>query len=88
MLDKKLESDVNMRAGKVLSREFAGYIGLTREELKKLKPMFDSIDDKHKYEKMIFDYYIENNGFFLTDEQRLRAYEEYKRKRPERYQTI
>lgn len=87
MLDKTLESGVNMRAGKFLSPEFAEYIGLTIEELKKLKPMFDDIDEKHMYEKVIFDSYIKNNGFFLTNEQRLMAYEEYKRKRPEIYQT-
>lgn len=87
MLDNTLESGVNMRAGKFLSPEFAEYIGLTIEELKKLKPMFDDIDEKHMYEKVIFDSYIKNNGFFLTNEQRLMAYEEYKRKRPERYQT-
>lgn len=87
MLDKTLESGVNMRAGKFLSPEFAEYIGLTIEELKKLKPMFDDIDEKHMYEKVIFDSYIKNNGFFLTNEQRLTAYEEYKRQRPERYQT-
>ena len=85
MIDKTLESGVNMRAGKFLSPEFVEYIGLTIEELKRLKPMFDDIDEKHKYEKVIFDSYVENNGFFLTDEQRLRAYEEYKRERPERY---
>lgn len=87
MLDKTLESGVNMRAGKFLSPEFAEYIGLTIEELKKLKPMFDDIDEKHMYEKVIFDSYIKNNGFFLTNDQRLMAYEEYKRQRPERYQT-
>ena len=78
MLDKTLKSGVNMRAGKFLSPEFAEYIGLTIEELKKLK---------HMYEKVIFDSYIKNNGFFLTNEQRLMAYEEYKIKRPEIYQT-
>lgn len=87
MLDNTLESGVNMRAGKFLSPEFAEYIELTIEELKKLKPMFDDIDEKHMYEKVIFDSYIKNNGFFLTNDQRLMAYEEYKRQRPERYQT-
>lgn len=81
MIDKTLESGVNMRAGKFLSPLFAEYIGLTIEELKRLKPMFDNIDEKHRYEKVIFDSYVENNGFFLTDEQRLRAYKEYKRQR-------
>lgn len=85
MIDKTLKSGVNMRAGKFLSPEFAEYIGLTIEDLKRLKPMFDDIDEKHRYEKVIFDSYVENNGFFLTDEQRLRAYDEYKRERPERY---
>ena len=39
------------------------------------------MDSKHTYEKIIADAYIENNGFFLTDEQRDMAYNEYKKTR-------
>ena len=46
--------------------------------------LFDSIDEKHTYEKIIAESYIENNGFFLTKEQRDRAYDDYKRARLEK----
>jgi hypothetical protein len=39
------------------------------------------MDSKHTYEKIIVEAYIENNGFFLTDEQRDMAYMEYKKTR-------
>ena len=74
-----------MRAGKFLVKEFADYIGLEINDLKKLGPIFNSMDEKHTYEKIIYESYIENNGFYLTEQQRKKAYEEYKRKRPEIY---
>lgn len=70
-----------MEVGKVLVPNVAKYIGLTIEDLKKLSPQFDKLDDRHKYEKVIYDSYIENNDFTLTNEQLDRAYEEYKRER-------
>jgi hypothetical protein len=30
--------------------------------------MFNKLDDKHKYEKVIYDCYILNNDFVLSDE--------------------
>ena len=80
-----LESKVPMRAGKFLIKEFAEYIDLTINDLRKLDSSFKTIDDKHTYEKIIYEAYLKNNGFYLTDEQRDRAYKEYKRKRPEIY---
>lgn len=56
-------------AGKFLSKEFNNEIGFTLEHLKKLKVLFDKIDKKHEYEKVVFDYYMKNNGFHLTTEQ-------------------
>ena len=76
-----LTSGVPMRAGKFLVPEFVEYIGFNIEDLKVLKPMFEQMDDKHKYETVIYDSYIENNSFTLTDAQRDRAYEEYKKTR-------
>lgn len=70
-----------MEVGKFLIKELCEEINFTIEHLKKLKDIFDKLDDKHKYEKVIFDAYIENNDFYLTDEQRLKAYEEYKKYR-------
>lgn len=76
-----LKSGLPMRAGKYLVPEFIEYIGLTLEDLKQFKSMFENMDEKHRYEKIIYDSYIENNGFFLTDVQRNIAYYEYKKPR-------
>lgn len=67
--------------GKFLVPEFAKHLNLTIDGLKQLKDLSENMDDKHSYVKMIYDFYIENNGFFLTDKQREQAYQEYKRKR-------
>lgn len=70
-----------MNVGKFLNKEFAEYIGLEIKHLKRLEPIFKRLDEKHLYEKVIYDSYIENNGFYLTEEQRLKAYEEYNKYR-------
>ena len=72
-----------MQVGKFLVPEFNEKIGLTIDDLNKLRPSFDLLDEKHKYEKVIFDFYLENGGFFLTDKQRMKAFEEYKKERNE-----
>lgn len=76
-----LKSNQPIKVGKYLIPEFAEYIGLTIDDLSKVKPLIDNLDEKHKYEKVIYDAYIENNAFKLTDKQRDEAYEEYKRAR-------
>lgn len=76
-----LETKLPMTAGKFLIPEFNNQIGFTIEHLKRLQPIFEKIDKKHTYEKIIFDAYIENNDFILTDDQRMSAYEEYKKSR-------
>lgn len=70
-----------LQVGKFLVPEFVEYIDLNIEDLKRLEHWFDKLDDKHKYERIIYDSYIENNGFFLTDEQLDKAYEIYKKYR-------
>ena len=67
-----------MQLGKFLVPAFVEAIGFTIEDLKKLQPLADNLDDKHKYEKVIYDSYIQNNDFTLTDEQLQKAYLEYK----------
>ena len=84
-IDDTLGTDLKMKAGKFLIKEFTDYIGFTIEDLKMMGPLFESIDEKHSYEKIIYDSYIKNNGFYLTDEQLNAAYVEYKRKRPDIY---
>ena len=76
-----LESKVPMRIGKFLVPEFAEYLKLTIDDLKSMQSLIDQIDDKHEYEKIIYNYYLENNDFVLTDEQRAHAFEVYKSKK-------
>ena len=70
-----------MKAGKFLIPEFNEYINFTIDDLKSICYIFNEMDSKHSYEKIIADAYIENNGFFLTDEQRDMEYKEYKKTR-------
>lgn len=76
-----IESNVPMRVGKFLIPEFCEFIGFTVDDLKTFDAIFNKMDDKHKYEKIIYESYLENNDFTLTDEQRLKAYNEYKKGR-------
>lgn len=70
-----------IQVGKFLVPEFAEYIDLNIEDLKRLEPWFDKLDDKHKYEKLIYKYYLINNDFVLTEEQLNEAYKIYKKYR-------
>lgn len=78
MIDDILKSNVPMKAGKFLVPEFAKYMDMTIDDLKQLSSMFENMDDRHSYEKIIYDSYIINNDFVLTESQRNAAYEEYK----------
>jgi len=80
-----LSSNLPMRAGKFLVKEFTDYLGFTIDDLKRLGPMFERMDERHTYEKIIYESYVQNGDFYLTDEQRLRAFNEYKKRRPEIY---
>ena len=80
-IDDLLNSGVNMKAGKFLIPEFNEYINFTIDDLKSILHIFENMDDKHTYEKIIAESYIENNGFFLTGKQRRKAYAEYKKSR-------
>ena len=73
-----VKSNTPMKIGKFLIPEFCSYIGFTIEDLKSIFHIFDNIDSKHTYEKIIAQSYIENNDFFLTTQQRDLAYDEYK----------
>ena len=84
-IDDALSCKVPMRAGKFLVPEFAEYLGMTVDDLTLLSRLFYSMDDRHTYERIIYESYMENGNFTLTDEQRERAFSEYMRKRPETY---
>ena len=76
-----LTTKTPMEIGKFLIPEIANYLGFTIEHLKQLQPIMDKIDKKHLYEKIIYNSYIQNNDFYLTQEQLDAAYFEYKRER-------
>ena len=76
-----IDSDFGMSVGKMFVPEFAKYIKLTPKDLKKLEAYMDKLDDSHSYYKIIYDAYIDNNDFTLTDEQRQAAFEQYKKYR-------
>lgn len=76
-IDITLKSKLPMEAGKFLVKEVVDSIGMTIEDLKRLAPVFEKMDPKHTYLKIIYDSYIENGGFVLSDEQRMKAYEDY-----------
>lgn len=82
-IDWALKSSIGMVVGKFLVPEFCAEIDFTIEDLPRLAPLLDRLDDKHKYEKIIYNSYIENGSFTLTDEQRDRAYKSYKESRGE-----
>ena len=83
-IDWALKSNLGMVVGKFLVPEFCNEIGFTIEDLPKLAPLINKLDNKHKYEKIIYDSYIENGAFILTNDQRDRAYKHYKENRGER----
>jgi hypothetical protein len=67
--------------GKFLIPEFCKEIGFTIKDLPKLKPLIDKLDEKHKYEEIIYNAYLENGDFILTPDQRDLAYASYKETR-------
>lgn len=70
-----------MQVGKFLVPDFAKHIGLTLEQLTRLRTLIDALDAKHRYEEIIYNSYLVNGDFTLTDEQRDAAYQCYKEAR-------
>lgn len=81
MVEKTLENGDALLLGKFLVPEVAQELGATIEAIKPLEVLLPKLDDAHKYVEVIFNAYIENNGFTLTDEQRAAAFEVYKQAR-------
>lgn len=79
---KNIKIDPKFTAA-LLIPQFCNDMGFTIDALKKLKTYYDYYDEDHKhyYIKMIYDAYIKNNGFFLTDDQRKEVYKNYKKAR-------
>ena len=80
-IDYALKSPFGMVIGKFLIPEICEELHFTIEHLKQLEPLINRLDDRHIYEKIIYDSYLENNAFYLTQEQRDLAYKIYKESR-------
>lgn len=76
-IDITLQRNFPMEVGKFLVPDFIKELNVTIKDIKRLKPLIENLDEKHLYEKVIYDSYIENNDFFLTDEHLNKAYEIY-----------
>lgn len=76
-----LELNVPMVVGKFLVKEFCEDFGITIDHIKKLKPLVEQMDDKHLYVKYIYERMIENASFEITEEDRLKAYDMYKKQK-------
>ena len=70
-----------MQMIKFLTPDFAAHIGLTIGQLQRLKPLVDALDPKHRYASIIYESYIENGNFTLTDSQLDAAYRCYREAR-------
>ena len=69
---------VKGKIANALTSAAKNHIVATIDDLKLFQSAFDNIDERHKYEKVIYEPYIKNNAFVLTDEQRNEAYKLYK----------
>lgn len=81
LIQDALQGGLPMAVGEFLIPEFCAYIGFTVIDLPKVKPLIDALDDRHKYEEIIYNAYLENGGYFLTPEQRNNAYKAYRKSR-------
>lgn len=77
-IDLSLERGLGMELGKFLVPEFARELEMDINDLEKLRPLAEKLDEKHLYEKVIYDAYVENGCWALTEEQRIEAYRIYK----------
>lgn len=77
------EKACGLEFGKFLVTDFVNELGMSIGDLTMLYEHFkERIDEKHKYQHEVYKAYIENNGFYLTDKQRDKAYKVYKAERP------
>lgn len=66
-----------MAIARFLTPAFAKEIGLHPSDLPALRPMRENLDTKHEYLGVIYDAYVSNSSFELTDDQRQAAFDVY-----------
>lgn len=77
MVKRTLASGSAIMLGKFLVPEVAKALKAKVKDILPLEPLLEKLDDKHKYQAVIFRAYQENGDFTLTDEQRAEAYAVY-----------
>lgn len=82
MIDEALTSGPAMAVGKFLVPDVAKELSLSFQDLIRLRPLIDRLDKKHSYERIIYESYIANEGFTLTEDQLAAAYACYQAARP------
>lgn len=70
-----------IEVGKFLVPEVAKDLGLSIDDIKTLEPLVSQLEGKHLYEADIYNAYLSNEDFILTEEQKIRAYETYQKYR-------
>lgn len=81
MLKHDLDKGLPMYVIKYLVPEFSEAMGFSFGDLPKLQPKIDALDDKHLYIRTIYEAYLKNGSFTLTEDQRLEAYASYRSSR-------
>lgn len=81
LIQDALKEGLPMVVGKFLVPEFCTEIGFTIQDLPVIKPLIDQLDAAHAYEEIIYNAYLQNGDFYLTQEQRNQAYTSYKQSR-------
>lgn len=77
MVAETLQSGDALLIGKFLVPEVAQAINATVEDILPLETLLPKLDDKHRYEAIIFNAIKANGTFTLTEEQRQAAFKVY-----------
>lgn len=79
------EKSFALDIARFLIQGVAEELGITIDDLMKLKHIVNKLktdfNGKYDYYRLIFNAYIENNAFILTDKQRMLAYDSYRNSR-------
>ena len=66
-VDMTIRLGTPMLAGKFLNKELCVDIRMTQQLFRRLKPLFDNMDDKHAYQKPVFDHILKTWDFDIPD---------------------
>ena len=81
MMDYAVKHGLPMSLCMFLVPEFCEAVGITLSDLPTLSSMRDRLNKRHRYLGIIYNAYLTNGSMTLTEEQRMAAYDEYKKAR-------